>query len=218
MSIFNVLGPVMIGPSSSHTAGAVRIGRMARLIFGEEFEAVKIFLHGSFASTATGHGTDKALVGGLMGFQPDDERIRNSLEYAKDRNISITFDTIQLKNVHPNTARIKMIIVDNSMEITASSIGGGEIVVKKIDDYDVEISGRFPTIWTVHSDKPGKINQITSALSKNRYNIAYMQVFRKKKGKPASSIIELDNKVEPFVIKYLQTMDDIFKVRYVPSL
>ncbi len=218
MSIFDVLGPVMIGPSSSHTAGAARIGRMARLIFGEKFTEAKIFLHGSFASTGYGHGTDRALVGGLLGFRPDDSRIRDSYKYAKEKGIDISFAVINIKDVHPNSALIKLTGADNSMDITASSVGGGAIEVSKINNYKVKITGQYPTIWTVHSDIPGKINEITSTLSENRYNIAYMQVFRRRKGEPASSIIELDHKVKQFVIKYLETLDGIIKVRYIPPL
>lgn len=218
MSIFDVMGPIMIGPSSSHTAGAAKIGKMARLIFNEKIDEANIYFHGSFADTYKGHGTDRAIVGGILGFNLDDERIKNSLEIAREKNIKVTFDRIDLKDAHPNSVMIKLKGESKEFSLVGSSIGGGDILVNKIDTYEVNISGKLPTLWILHQDRPGEVGIITSILGSYKLNIAYMQVFRKKKGTIGSSIIELDHDVNQFIIKHLENMDDIVQVRYIPPM
>jgi len=218
MSIFNIMGPVMIGPSSSHTAGAARIGKMARLIFADDIKKADIKLHGSFASTAQGHGTDRAIVGGLLGFSPDDERIRDSFQLAEEEGMNINFQSANFKGAHPNTALVSMKNEVRELEVMASSIGGGSIKVTRIEDYDVDLSGKYPTLWVVHYDRPGKVNLITSILSSYEVNIAFMHVIRKKRGAIASSIIELDQAINNYIIRYLEIMEDIILVRYIPPL
>jgi len=215
VSVFNVLGPIMIGPSSSHTAGAVKVGYLARSIFKGKLVKADIYLHGSFARTFKGHGTDRALVGGLLGFKPDDERIRDSLNLAKERGVEIELHLSDLRGVHPNTAKLELFGENKEMTIIGSSIGGSRIKIIQIDDYEVDFSGEMPTLWVLHKDEPGEIGIITSILGSYKLNIASMEVFRNKKGEVGSAIIELDHKVSDYVISHLQNMDNIYQVRYI---
>ena len=217
-SLFEVMGPIIIGPSSSHTAGAAKLGRLARLIFDEKIAEAEIGLHGSFASTGKGHGTDKALVGGLLGFKPDDPRIRESLKLAADEGVNINFSKIKLPDAHPNSVKITMKNETNSLTIIGSSVGGGNVKVTKIEDYKVNITGSLPTIWLIHQDKPGMVGLITSILGSYNLNIAFMQDFRKIKGTVASAIIELDQEVSKYTLNHLKNTNNIEKVRYIPAL
>ncbi|MBF8435732.1 L-serine ammonia-lyase, iron-sulfur-dependent, subunit beta [Halanaerobiaceae bacterium Z-7014] len=217
-SLFDVMGPIIIGPSSSHTAGAAKLGRLARLIFDEKIEEAEIGLHGSFASTGKGHGTDKALVGGLLGFKPDDPRIRESLKLADDNGVKINFSNIKLPDAHPNSVKITMKNDANSLTVIGSSVGGGNVKVTKIEDYKVNITGSLPTIWLIHQDKPGMVGLITSILGSYNLNIAFMQDFRKIKGTVASAIIELDQEVSKYTLNHLKNTNNIEKVRYIPAL
>ncbi len=212
------MGPIIIGPSSSHTAGAAKLGRLARLIFDEKIEEAEIGLHGSFASTGKGHGTDKALVGGLLGFKPDDPRIRESLKLADDNGVKINFSNIKLPDAHPNSVKITMKNDANSLTVIGSSVGGGNVKVTKIEDYKVNITGSLPTIWLIHQDKPGMVGLITSILGSYNLNIAFMQDFRKIKGTVASAIIELDQEVSKYTLNHLKNTNNIEKVRYIPAL
>lgn len=217
-SLFEVMGPIIIGPSSSHTAGAAKLGRLARLIFDEKIAEAEIGLHGSFASTGKGHGTDKALVGGLLGFKPDDPRIRESLKLAADEDVKIDFNEIKLPDAHPNSVKITMKNETNNLTIIGSSVGGGNVKVTKIEDYKVNITGSLPTIWLIHQDKPGMVGLITSILGSYNLNIAFMQDFRKIKGTVASAIIELDQEVSKYTLNHLKNTNNIEKVRYIPAL
>ena len=217
-SIFDVMGPVMVGPSSSHTAGAVKLGRIARFIFSDNIKKADIYFHGSFASTYKGHGTDRAVIGGILGFKPDDERIKNSLEIAEKKRIEVNFSEIQLRDVHPNTVKIVLANDDESVTMVGSSIGGSDIKVIEIDNYEVNISGKLPTLWIIHKDRPGVVGVITSILGSYNLNIANMQDFRKKKGAIASSIIELDHAVDEYILNHLRNVDDLSLVRYIPPV
>ncbi|MFN2364332.1 MAG: L-serine ammonia-lyase, iron-sulfur-dependent subunit beta [Halarsenatibacteraceae bacterium] len=217
-SLFEIMGPIIIGPSSSHTAGAVKLGRLARLIFDQEVEEAEIGLHGSFASTGKGHGTDKALVGGLLGFKPDDVRIRESLKLAEDTGVKISFYNVKLPDSHPNSVKITMKNGNDQLTIIGSSVGGGNVKVTRIEDYKVNITGSLPTIWLIHEDKPGMVGLITSILGSYNLNIAFMQDFRKIKGTVASAIIELDQEVSKFTLNHLKNTNNIEKVRYIPAL
>ncbi len=205
----------MIGPSSSHTAGAVKVGYLAKTIFKDKIKKADIHLHGSFARTFKGHGTDRALVGGLLGFKPDDERIRDSLNIAADRGVEIDFHLSELRNVHPNTAKLDLYGENKEMTIIGSSVGGSQIKIIKIDNYEVDFNGEMPTLWVLHKDEPGEIGIITSILGSYKLNIARMIVFRNKKGEVGSAIIELDHKVNDYVISHLDNMEDIYQVRYI---
>jgi len=158
MSIFEIMGPAMIGPSSSHTAGAARIGRMARLLFADKIDRAVVKLHGSFADTAVGHGTDRAIIGGLLGFLPDDERLRGSFELADKQGMEFSLEEVKLREVHPNTAKIELYNKENNkkLEIVASSIGGGRIKVTEINGSPVELTGRMPTLWILHHERQQK--------------------------------------------------------------
>jgi len=217
-SIFDVMGPVMVGPSSSHTAGAVKLGRIARFIFSDEIKKADIYFHGSFASTYKGHGTDRAVIGGILGFKPDDERIKNSLQIAKEKGIEVNFSEVQLRDVHPNTVKIVLSNGEESVSMIGSSIGGSDIKVIEIDSYEVNITGKLPTLWIIHKDRPGAVGVITSVLGSYKLNIANMQDFRKKKGTIASSIIELDHAVDEYILNHLRNIDDLSLVRYIPPV
>jgi len=217
-SIFDVMGPVMVGPSSSHTAGAVKLGRIARFIFSDTIKKAEINFHGSFASTYKGHGTDKAVIAGILGFKPDDERIKNSLEIAKEKGIEVNFSEVQLRDVHPNTVKIVLSNEKESVSMVGSSIGGSDIKVIEIDNYEVNISGKLPTLWIIHKDRPGMVGVITSVLGSYNLNIAHMQDFRKKKGTIASSIIELDHAVDEYILNHLRNIDGLSLVRYIPPV
>lgn len=215
-SAFDILGPVMIGPSSSHTAGAARLGKIARDIAGDDFTAVDFYLHGSFAMTYKGHGTDRALAAGILGMQTDDERLRNSLKIAKDKGIDIKFIETNLGDEHPNTVKIVFHNNDGSeTAITGSSIGGGSIIITNIDGDRVEFTGQYPTILIRHIDKKGMISKVTSVLALDGINIATMKVNRKAKGEEASMIIETDNHIPDEVIKELAGMKNVIKARSI---
>lgn len=173
--IFDVMGPIMIGPSSSHTAGAVRIGRLARKICGKDFVDVIFHLHGSFAQTYLGHGTDKALVAGVLGMSPDDERIRNSFDIAKKQNLPFTFEKVDLGDVHPNSVKVEMKYKDGRIShITGSSIGGGNIKIIDIDGLKIDFTNEFPTIILKYSEQKGVISFVSTLLAENGYNIEKM--------------------------------------------
>ncbi len=220
MSIFEIMGPAMIGPSSSHTAGAARLGRMAKLLFAEKIDKAVVKLHGSFADTASGHGTDRAIIGGLLGFLPDDERLKNSFALAEEAGLDFSIKEVKLREVHPNTALIELYNeeLDKELVMIGSSVGGGRIEVTEINGSSVKLTGRMPTLWVLHKDRPGEIAIITTILGEHEINIAFMQVYRNRKGDVGSSIIEVDQKPDLEVIKSLEESEDIFQVRYLPQL
>ena len=170
MALYNIIGPIMVGPSSSHTAGAVRIGLMARKLLKEEPVYGEILLHGSFAKTGEGHGTNKAIIAGLLGMKPDDVRIPDSYEIAKEQGFSFSIGTTTIKNAHPNTVLIKLKGVNGrEIEVQSSSVGGGSIMVNKIDDIDVNFNGETHTLIVHNLDQPGHVAAVASALS--RYSV-----------------------------------------------
>ena len=193
MDIFDVIGPIMIGPSSSHTAGAARIGRVARRLLGAEVEWASNGLYGSFASTYQGHGTDRAIVAGLMDMGVDDIRIRESLSLAKQAGMHFEFYTIDaLRDAHPNTAVILARGAGTQVEIQAASVGGGAIRVERLDGIRVSFTGENNTLVITHTDAPGVIAQVSSLLAGQGVNIATMQVFRTVPGGDAVMVIESD--------------------------
>ncbi len=201
-SAFDIIGPIMIGPSSSHTAGAVRLGLIAGAILGEEVKSINIKLHGSFAETYKGHGTDRALIAGIMGFKPDDERIRNSLQIATEKGLVFNFEKVVLDDAHPNTAIIELTGVSGrTVTVQGASIGGGNICISMVDKYEVQLSGKYPSIIIVHQDMPGVINGVTAALARYNINIAYMRVSRSQKGAEALMNIEVDDVISDEAVK-----------------
>ena len=215
-SIFDILGPVMVGPSSSHTAGAARIGLIARQLFGRQPKKATVYLHGSFAATGKGHGTDRALIAGLLGMKPDDMRIPNSFEIARDEGMEFTIENKDIKEAHPNTAQIIMEAEGvNTMKIQAYSIGGGRIRVCKLDGIDVNFSGESNTLIIRNVDEPGRIKEVASALSNAEINIATMQVFRDKRGGFAVMVVETDQVVPKEAIDDLESKQGIIRVKFL---
>ena len=215
-SIFDILGPVMVGPSSSHTAGAARIGLIARQLFGRQPDKAQVYLHGSFAATGKGHGTDKALIAGLLGMKPDDMRIPESFEIAKEMGMEFQIAEQDIREAHPNTAQIIMEAEGvKTMKIQAYSIGGGRIRVSKLDGIDVHFSGESNTLIVRNVDQPGRITEVAAALSKCDINIATMQVFRDKRGGFAVMVVETDQVVSQEAIENLEKKEGIIKVTFL---
>ncbi|OPJ55571.1 L-serine ammonia-lyase, iron-sulfur-dependent subunit beta [Alkalithermobacter paradoxus] len=216
-SIFDIVGPNMIGPSSSHTAGAARLGRVGYKIAGEKITNVKFYLHGSFAQTYKGHGTDKALVGGILGFAPDDERIRNSFQIAKESGLDFEFITVDLgDDYHPNTAKIEITTESGKkLEIVGASIGGGNIKVTQMNGLKLEFTGAYPTLIVKQRDLPGAATHITSCLSKNNINIAFMSIYRQEKGNEAFTIIEADDDIHENIVKDILSNEDLIKDAFI---
>lgn len=199
-SVFDIIGPVMIGPSSSHTAGAARIGRVARNLFGKAPEAVTIHLYGSFAKTYRGHGTDLALVGGLLNYDTYDERIANALTEAEAQGMKVTIIEEKLDADHPNTARLILKHNEDRLEIVGISIGGGKIEIVELNGYDLRLSGTQPAIFIAHHDRYGAVAEVAGILAKHKINISYMEVSRKTKGKTALMVIETDQTISQPVV------------------
>lgn len=217
--VFDIVGPIMIGPSSSHTAGAVRLARLARNILGEAPRQAVITLHGSFAQTGAGHGTDKALAAGLLGFAADDARIRDALTLAQQQGLHITFATADLGDVHPNTAALRLTGQSGrTATVVGSSIGGGNVVVTNIDGYDVELTGDYQTLFTVHHDQPGVIAAVTAILARQVVNIAFMRVSRKARGAQALMLLEADNHIPAAVLAAVQQLPAVEKAVLIPPL
>ncbi|MBO6283179.1 MAG: L-serine ammonia-lyase, iron-sulfur-dependent subunit beta [Pseudobutyrivibrio sp.] len=195
ISVFDVLGPNMIGPSSSHTAGASSIAYLAWKMAGGSIKHVDFTLYGSFAETYRGHGTDKALLGGILGFKTDDTRIRDSFEIAKERGVEFQFTTNDVEtDVHPNTVDIHIITGDNkTLDVRGESIGGGKCRIVKIDNVPVHFTGEYSAAIIVQKDMPGVIKHIASALSDRDINIAFMRLFREGKHERAYTIVETDS-------------------------
>lgn len=215
-SIFSILGPVMIGPSSSHTAGAAKLAKIARGIIGASYDEVKFYLHGSFAQTYKGHGTDRALLAGALGFDESDEKLRDAFELADKMGLKYSFEPIELENAHENT--VKMVFYKNGEKVnsvTGSSIGGGNIIITRFDGFDVEFNGKFPTIIIKHHDRPGAIASVATVLGAAGINIATMKVSRRSRGDKASMLIETDDNIDISIAEELQKMDNIISVKVI---
>lgn len=214
-SVFDIIGPVMIGPSSSHTAGAVRIGKVVHSIFGQIPDEVTFHLYNSFAKTYQGHGTDKALVAGIMGFDTDNPDIKNSLEIAHQKGIKIYWDILKDSNApHPNTVKITVKKGDKSMSITGISIGGGNIQVTELNGFSVSLSMNTPTLIIVHQDIPGMIAKVTDILSANDINIAQMNVTRESAGEKAIMIIEVDSRNCEDAVNQIERIPNLHNVNF----
>lgn len=216
---FDILGPNMIGPSSSHTAGALRIAFIAgRMV--EKAVSVKFVLYGSFARTYHGHGTDRALVGGILGYHPDDERIRDSFEHAKDAGLEFEFiENFEEKDVYPNT--VDIYVKDekgNEVSLRGESIGGGNAVITKLNGVDVELTGNYNTLVVEQVDKKGVLAFMTGVLSSNEINIGTVRLFREGKGKKATTIIEVDSEIPNRVISTIRGFDAVINVIVVPKI
>lgn len=208
--VFDILGPIMIGPSSSHTAGAARLGKIASAIAGNDIDEVTFLLHGSFGKTYRGHGTDKALVAGILGMEPSDVRLSNSIEIAEDKGIKLSFKEADLGDQHPNT--VKFIMINSkkeTFEIVGSSIGGGSIKVSEINGNQVDFTGEYPTLIISHRDIPGAVSKVADIVYKGNINIAFMKVYRHEKGKLAQMVFEMDNELSSEIIEEIKKVDAV---------
>ena len=216
---FDILGPNMIGPSSSHTAGALRIAFVAgRMV--ERAVSVKFVLYGSFARTYHGHGTDRALVGGILGYHPDDERIRDSFEHAKEAGLAVSFEeNFTDKEIYPNTVDIDVTDKDGSVvSLRGKSIGGGNAVITRLNGVDVELTGNYCTLVVEHVDKKGTLAFVTTVLSAYDLNIGSLRLYRESKGKRAYAIIEVDTNVSNQVVSALKGVESVTNVLVVPAI
>lgn len=213
IDIFDIMGPIMVGPSSSHTAGAVRIGRMARTLLGDEPVKAAIHLHGSFAETGMGHGTDKALVAGLLGMATDDLDIPSSFEIAEGRGLKFTFDEVDLREAHPNSVKLEIIgSSGRRMKMQASSIGGGRISVDKLDGVPVSFSGDYHTLIIQNMDNQSNLADVTTALSLARVNVANMSMHRSVRGGNVMMIVETDDPIPGYIVELLEKQPGILQV------
>ena len=216
MNVFEVMGPVMVGPSSSHTAGAAKIGYIGRQLLRDEVVSAEIYLHGSFLATGIGHGTDRALVAGLLSMKPDDERIPNSFSYAKEAGMEFSFARAELRHAHPNSVLLKLRGRNgNKLEIVASSIGGGAINIDKIDGLDANFAANYPTLIVHNLDEPGHVADISAFLEKYDVNIATLKLFRDNRGGRAVMVIECDQELPLELIEKLRQKRGILKVSYL---
>ena len=215
LDIFDILGPVMVGPSSSHTAGAVRIGRMARTLLGAEPVRAEIGLHGSFAETGPGHGTDKALVAGLLGMKPDDLGIPDSFAIAENQGLAVHFHTISLRDAHPNTAVLEVASADGKkLTLQAASTGGGRIRVDRLDGVEVSFTGDFNTLVVRHRDVAGELARILNELSLSGVNIANMSLCRDRRGGAALTVAETDQRIQRDVLDRIRGLYGVLGVTY----
>lgn len=251
MNVFDIIGPIMIGPSSSHTAGACRIGNFARIIFESLPSEVTLYFSGSFAKTYKGHGTDKAVVAGLLGFSASDERLRDSLKLANEMGMKVTIKCEELELAHPNTVRIianktsrgkqncmgeqncrdeqncrgeqncmgKLCEPDDIMEVIGSSVGGGNILITRINGVPVEVDGLYDTLIITHKDIPGMITKISKALSDKNINVNGLKLFRSEKGGEAVVIVQVDDNIDgSTIVNELKELQDVSKVTYLKAL
>lgn len=215
--LFDIVGPVMIGPSSSHTAGAARIGHAARMLIAGKPRSARVGLCGSFQKTYVGHGTDKALTGGMLGMRIDDPRLRQSAEYAKQAGFLVEFYPLTLKNAHPNTVLIDLRDDQNhAVKVLAASIGGGEIRILAIDGHETNIAGHANTFVIHYLDKSGMIANITRQIAAAQINIASMLVSRTSPGGDAMVALEIDGRAESTLSGQLQTLENVHSVAYLP--
>lgn len=217
--VFDIVGPVMIGPSSSHTAGAVRLGLMARAILGEEPVRAGIQLTGSFARTYRGHGTDKALTAGILGFMPDDVRIREALSLATSMGLELAFQKVDIPDAPPNTAVIHLTGAEGrTVKVQGASIGGGNIRITGIDRFAVDLTGELPALITIHRDQPGVMMRVTSILAAEGLNIAFMRLSRQRRGEMAMMILELDELPSAAAVTVCRDLDVVEQAFAVPSI
>lgn len=216
-SVFDIIGPVMVGPSSSHTAGAVRIAKVASDLFAEEITWAKINLYGSFAKTYKGHGTDLALVGGLLGFDTDDLRLPKSMDIAQQQGMKIEFFEDTAATAHPNTVRINIGNNTSEMEIVGISIGGGTVEITELNGFVLRLSGNHPAILIMHNDRAGTIAAVTQMLAKHDINIGHMSVNRKDVGREALMVIEIDQNVTDNILLELENTEHIIQISKISS-
>lgn len=211
-----MIGPVMVGPSSSHTAGAARLAWLARQMLDGAPTRVRFGLHGSFAKTGRGHGTHLALAGGVLGFAPDDPRIKDALELAADAGVEVAFDNVELGNVHPNTVRIELENEDEQHEVLGSSIGGGLVRIWKVDGLNAYLTGETPALLVRHDDRPGVIARVARVLADDEVNIARLVSGRAQKGGEALMSLEIDQPLSDVALAYLAHLPYVHWIKAVP--
>lgn len=215
MNLFDIIGPVMVGPSSSHTAGAVKIGYIARILLRVPVKSAEILLYGSFLATGKGHGTQKALVAGLLGMAPDDVRIPESLALAEQAGIQIRFGAAALRNGHPNSAVLRLTGEDGrKLDVVGESLGGGRINIASVDSLSANFSGDYPTLIVHNADQPGHIADVTGILARMQVNVATMQLYRASRGGSAVMILECDQEIPEEALDWIQQRPGIEKVTY----
>ena len=215
MNLYDIIGPVMVGPSSSHTAGAVKIGYVSRKLMAQPIVKAQILLYGSFLATGKGHGTQIAIVAGLLGMKTDDCRIPDSFRLAGEAGMEISFGEAELKDAHPNSAQLILTGADGrQLEIVGESIGGSRINIASIDGLSANFSGDYPTLIVNNLDQPGHVAEVTSMLSHKSVNIATMQLYRAGRGGHAVMVIECDQEVPKESIQWLAHLEGIEKVTY----
>ena len=211
-SVFDIIGPTMVGPSSSHTAGAVRIGLVARGLFSEMPDQVDIYLYGSFMETYKGHGTDVALVGGLLGYDTDDDRLPTSIQTAETMGIRINFIEMKEERSHPNTTILHMRKGDKDISVEGISIGGGNIEIVAINGYKITLSGTYPALLVFHQDTFGTIGKVANILGEHSINVGSMQVSRKEKGDQALMTCELDDAIDDEILTQIRHVEGVVTV------
>ncbi|KUO65771.1 MAG: serine dehydratase [Gracilibacter sp. BRH_c7a] len=217
--VFDLLGPIMVGPSSSHTAGAVRLGLMAGKILATEIRKARILLHGSFAQTGKGHGTHLALIAGLLGMYPDDERIKIASQLAESYGVIINFENIDLGQVHPNSVKFELTGANGQKStIIGSSLGGGKVIITEVDGFRVKFTGEYSTLIAVYPDYPGMIAEITTQVASAGVNIAQMKVSREGRGRKALTVIEADEVIKDIVVQHIKGLPKIEKVMYLEQM
>ncbi len=219
-SAFDVIGPAMIGPSSSHTAGAVRLGYVAQALCGFATDTARLELHGSFAATGAGHATDRGLVAGLLGFATDDERLKDAFDIARTRGFASSFSTIELgEDAHPNTVRITLFNAgEERIRLTGASVGGGSIKVTDIDGFATDFAGELDLIYLRHADKPGFLSKVTTLLSCVEANIATIHTARRTRGTDALTLIQVDGPPPPEVLAVMRRIPGVTRVATLSRL
>ncbi|MCA9838971.1 MAG: L-serine ammonia-lyase, iron-sulfur-dependent subunit beta [Trueperaceae bacterium] len=218
MSLLDVIGPVMVGPSSSHTAGACRIALLARHCLGCQPDQAQLELHGSFAKTGKGHGTHQALLAGLLGCYPDDERIPKALELAKAAGLEFDFMEKDLGDVHPNTVRLNLQKAEAKVSVVGSSLGAGLVKMIRINQFEANFSGSYHTLLIEHDDKPGVIARVARVLADDEVNIATIHSARQKRGGKALMSIEMDKRPAQYALEYLTNVSYISWLRMLPEV
>src|SRR5574344_1948879 len=216
-SLFDIISPIMVGPSSSHTAGAVRLGLMARNIYDFQPEKVTFRLYNSYAETGRGHGTDKGLLAGVLGFSVDDIRIKDIFNSEESKRFEYSFEFLEDFNRHPNAVDF-IFEGKHPMTISGDSIGAGEISIKKINKFSVDLSGEYDTLVIIYKDMPGIISKVSNLIQNERINIASVMCDRSARGEEASMIICLDSVLNYSVVQKIKQMEDIYLVRQVGKL
>jgi len=218
VSILDVMGPVMVGPSSSHTAGTARLGRVAREVLDDEPRSVRFVLHPPLAATYRGHGSDFALVGGAIGLNVDDPRIPEAIRIAEQMGVDVEFAEEDLGDVHPNTVRVEIRSDKREVEIVGSSIGGGVIEVFKINSFQTRFKGDSPTLLLFYRDRPGMISEVTKIIAEEGINIASLSCSRKQRGKDAFMQIDVDSPLSKAALARICALTDVAEAKYLDKI